>query len=431
MDFNSEDHAASRSMSTIYKTKTAIDLIKLQKWQHKLFLLWVPLCFAVLIMSCLWSDIQGRNTDYTNPGDDWQACLTQADYSYIPLNATIAPAFKQIANIRSGLTTCVIDEFLTGKCTYGCVANMSVDCFSKIAVTTPVVPNVALPTGHYLAGLSYLGVQTIIFSAIAHGSLHRALRHPSWLVSTIALLVWFFVAIFTYYTVNPIFAVPAQTNSTFLTYLFYNGSFEKYSNLNNGNNECHTAFRYVWVYLCFMLGIAATVLAGLFLAVYGEIIRYKSKNKKTYEPLEHTSIPCILGIFAVIFYLLILLSKILSSFNTLEGIAAFDLTIAEAGLQKLSIWYPPIWFPFVQPSLDIATILGIFCFMSILRGYTIQSVSAFRAAFGCSFVYALSMYPAVVGGFQFYRTNDFSDYSKCYNYFLEPSGESSIFIRCI
>eukprot|EP01034_Spumella_vulgaris_P023682 gene23682-29927_t len=253
-----------------------------------------------------------------------------------------------------------------------------------MSVATPVVPNVQLPTGHYLAGLSYLGVQTIIFSAIAHGSLHRALRHPSC------------------------------------------GSFDKYNNLTNGSNECHTAYRYVWVYLSFMLGIAATVLVGFFIAIYGEVVRYKSKNKKTYEPLEHTSIPCILGIFAVCFYLLILLSKILSSINTLEGIAAFDETITQAGADKLPIWYPQIWFPFVQPSLDIATILGIFCFMSILRGYTIQSVSAFRAAFGCSFVYAISMYPGVVGGFQFYKTNDFSNYDTCWNYFL-ASGTTAVF----
>ena len=231
--------------------------------------------------------------------------------------------------------------------------------------------------------------------------------------------MWFFVAIFTYYTVNPIFPVPAQTNSTLLSYLFYNHSFNKYSGLNNGNNMCEDAFRYVWVYLTFNLLIATTVFLGIFLAIYGEVVRYKSVNKKTYEPLEHTIIPCILGIFAVIFYALILTAKIVSSITELLGIEDFNLTIAQAGLSKLPIWFPPIWFPFVQPTLDIATILGIFCFMSILRGYTIQSVTAFRLACMCSFVYALSMYPAVVGGFQFYRTNDFSNFDTCWSYFME------------
>ncbi len=318
------------------------------------------------------------------------------------------------------MTTCVLSEN-PYPCNDTCIFALAVDCFSQIKISPPVVQNVALPTGHYLQGLSYLGIQTIIFSAIGHASLHRALRHPSWLVSTIALLVWFFVAIFTYYTVNPIFPVPAQTNSTLLTYLFYNHSFHKYSNLNNGNNECHEAFRYVWVYLTFLLLIAGTVFVGIFMAIYGEIIRYKSPNKKQYEPLAHTSIPCILGIFAVIFYALILISKIMSSITELLGIEDFTISIKQAGLDHLNIWFPPIWFPFVQPTLDIATILGIFCFMSILRGYTIQSVTAFRLAFMCSFVYAMSMYPAVVGGFQFYHTNDFSNYDTCWNYFLQKS----------
>lgn len=412
-------------MSTHFKRKQAHDLLVLQKWHGLIFMIWIPLCIGCLIWSCLWADIQGKNTEYTDYSD-WQTCLTQADYSYIPLNATLAPAFAQISTIKPTLTNCVIGEVLSGHCTLPCVMNMSTDCFSAIKVSPPVVQNVALPTGHYLQGLSYLGVQTIIFSAIAHAALHKALRHPSWLVSTIALQFWFCVAIFTYYTVNPIFGVPTQTNSTLLTYLYYGHSYSKYSNLNNGDNHCHKAVGYVWGNLGMLVGISATNFAGFLLACYGERIRYRSPNKKQYVPLKNTLVPCILGVIAVLFYGLILAGKMVASLQELSSIEDFDMTIKEAGLQKVTIWFPQIWFPFVQPTLDIATILGIFCFMSILRGYTIQSISAFRAAFGCSLIYALSMYPSVVGGFQFYDTNDFTNFNSCWQYF-QTAGKHHLF----
>ena len=112
--------------------------------------------------------------------------------------------------------------------------------------------------------------------------------------------------------------------------LYYGGTYTKFRNFNGGSNDCQPAFDNLWVYLTLNLLMISTALMALMIAIYAEIIRYKSPNKAKYEPLAHAIVPCILGIFAVFFYLLISFSKIGSSFNALMGIADFDYTEAQA-----------------------------------------------------------------------------------------------------
>jgi hypothetical protein len=269
-----------------------------------------------------------------------------------------------------------------------------------------------------LGGLSYIGIQAIIFSGIAHAVMHRALRHPSWLTSTIALMFWFVFAIFTYYTVSPILPVAQTTNSTLLNYLYYNSGYTKFDNFNNGDNDCKTGVTYVWVYLVFIVLIAITVFAGGIIGIYAEGIRYK-KLRKDYEPLQHTEIPVILGALAIVFYVILVSSKMLSSFTQLNAINAFNYTPTDAAANGYQMWFPQIFFPFAQPFFDLSTILGVASFMSVLRGYTIQSISAFRSAFISAFIFTITTYPPIVGAFEFYYYYHFDQYDSCYNFFLD------------
>ena len=40
--------------------------------------------------------------------------------------------------------------------------------------------------------------------------------------------------------------------------------------------------------------------------------------------------------------------------------------------------------------------------MSILRGYTVQSITAFRLATGACLIYTVSIYAPLIGAYQFY-----------------------------
>ena len=65
-------------------------------------------------MSCMYSFYAGENPRFNKPADNWQACMTLADYVYIPLNATLTPTIKKIqgglGETRTNLSNCVTNE---------------------------------------------------------------------------------------------------------------------------------------------------------------------------------------------------------------------------------------------------------------------------------------------------------------------------------
>lgn len=403
------------ALSDLHHQSTAMELIGLQVWHAQILKVYFPICICVIIMSCMWAFIVGDKSNYENPSGSWQACLLNADYTYIPLNATISQIGGKISQARAGVRDCFINNVLDGTCDGTCATSLITNCLSQLVPPDVDAQDVQLPTGHFMDGFSYLGVQAIIFSSIAHGVLYKGLRSPSWLLSSTVLISWFLLAMFTYYTVGPILPVPNGINSTLLTYLMYTGSYDKFRDFNNGDNHCHYALRVAWTYEIFILILCFTVFLGIFIAAYAERIRYKSPNKPHYTHLRYTTAPVVFSVLAGIAYVFFLASKITSASTELHAISNFDVPLSEAGK---GFWYPSIWFPFAVPTLDITTIVGICCVMSVLRGFTVQSLSAFRLAFMCSIVYALSIYPGLVGAYKFYDANNFYNDSDCKNFFL-------------
>mmetsp|Transcript_6584 Transcript_6584/g.7167 ORF Transcript_6584/g.7167 Transcript_6584/m.7167 type:complete len:502 (+) Transcript_6584:87-1592(+) len=401
---------SKQALSILYKRRTAEGLLGLQKILRVLIVLWVPVALGVIMMSSLWADIQAKGNGAFTPTHNWESCMTSADYQTIVLSETITP--------KSDASKLALFSCFSGTCHNSTCVNGLLDCaFSAKPI---VIPDPSLPSGKFLNGFSYLGVQTVIFTAGGLAAMRRALVHPTWLPSTIFLVFWFTYAVFTYYTVGPILPVPAQTNSSLITYLYYEASAYKFDNFNNGDNECGTARAYAWLYLCLNIFLGLLLFLSGVLGIYAERIRY-NQMKKHYEPLNHTSIPVILAIIAAFFYWLLSVAKMTGSLNDLNAINNFRLTKQQAADAGYTIWFPQIYFPFAQPFFDLSTILGIVTVMSIIRGYTIQSVSAFRLAFITSIVFTITIYPGIVGGIEFYRYNDFKDYDTCKNYFLDTS----------
>lgn len=174
-----------------------------------------------------------------------------------------------------------------------------------------------------------------------------------------------------------------------------------------------------------LLLLTFIVFLNLIFAIIGEAIKLQDKNGPKHIALEKTIYPSLLLLPAAVFYILIAVSKAYGSSNCLECISNFNYSIKEAVSAGYRLWFPSIWYPFVQPTLDINTVLFIATFMSVLRGYTIQSVSAFRLAFGTAMIYSLASYSPVVGAIQFFITNNFNNYEQCYGYFL--NGENKAF----
>jgi hypothetical protein len=220
-----------------------------------------------------------------------------------------------------------------------------------------------------------------------------------------------------YFVVNPIMPIPNQTNATLYTILTYASSYQKYDEFNSGNNVCDTGYTYLWGYLAMIILLIVLVVFNFLMAIYAESIKLNEQHQPDHTPLKNTLYPSLLLIPAAVFYLLVAISKAYGSTNSLDCISDFNYTEKQAVAAGYKIWFPSIWFPFIQPTLDISTVLFVATFMSVLRGYSIQSVSAFRLAFGTSLIYSLASYAPIIGGIQFYVTNNFHDTSSCSDYF--------------
>jgi hypothetical protein len=401
-------------MSRVMKQKTANELYFLQIYYRYVALAAIIISVPIIIMSSYWADILAKADMYTDFSAHWETCLTRADYQTI--------AFKTLTNLTTtakiaGFDQCMSRLVGAGACSTVCEANVENLCSAAIGGSLNDIP---INSGHFLGSVSYIGIQSVIFALIAHGNMMKALRHPSWLISACGMMMWFSFSIFTYYAVSPVLPVPGQTNATLMTLLYYEGDYTKYHNANGGDNKCLTAYRYVWVYLTFLILLAATIFAGLILGLYAENIRYKSKNKKHYEHLDHTEAPRILGILAISFYIMFAVSKMMSSYTELNAINQFNETPLEAVRSGKTVYFTQLWFPLAQPNVDLTTLLGISACISILRGFTVQSVSAFGLAGAMSAVYSFSSWPGVVGAYEFYYHNNFDNFDSCYNYFLSP-----------
>jgi len=118
-----------QELSVVFKKKTAEELLNLQIIYKYITIFWVPLCIAVIILSSLWSDIQGKKAEYTKndvnntqASDYWQACLVQADYQYIAIAENIK---IQTESKVSQFGTCLVNIVNsptnpTGVCTTTC-----------------------------------------------------------------------------------------------------------------------------------------------------------------------------------------------------------------------------------------------------------------------------------------------------------------------
>ena len=206
----------------------------LEKIHRYCMMLYVPLVIIIVIMGAKFSYIVGQSDMYTSPttvADHWEACIIQPGLVTLPI--------AEGANVtKLDLKSCLLKQpicFTTDG--FNCLIEGVLPCTAGIS--TPTDPQ--LPMGQFGQAITAVGLQAIIFSVgkyyylyyskftfnylyiliVSHGALSRALRHPSWLPATIALLCWTTFAIFTYYTINPVLPVPNTTNATLFVILHY------------------------------------------------------------------------------------------------------------------------------------------------------------------------------------------------------------------
>lgn len=222
-------------------------------------------------------------------------------------------------------------------------------------------------------------------------------------------------AIWSYYTISPILAVPNQINTTLVGVLYYNAFPEKFREYNDGDNKCNYARHVIMTNIGCMIGISVVSALTGAIAIYGEIIRYRSPNKQHYTHLKYTEIPLVLSVLMFLCYVCSLCAKMTTTITELNAVKDYDVPIDEA----TGLWFPSIYYPFPDAPLDVPTLLGVSTVLGVVRGYTVQSISAFKVAAINGVAFAVLLYAPLCGAFEFYDYHHFYHYDSCYNYFLD------------
>ena len=382
-------------------------LSRMHRWHQLLTICYLPLVITAMFFSCFWAYKEGSFQKYLDPSEDWEACLTTSNFVQIPVKESISLYSNQLkanlTNLLTNLYECPENLYECNNST-ACVSAISSTCYLPLLnasqnIPDPNIQNTNIRIGELLESLRYVGFQSVVFSLVSHGALNRALRHPTWLPATIAVMIWCFFAVLTYYTIEPIIPVPTETNGTTLLFLYYTKKYI-FDNINSGDNVCSAAYDTLWGYLTLLLCILVNMFGCILIACRAEYVRLHLPNRKIFQPLNYTHLPTIICGLILLAYALIVTMKIMTSVTMITAIRNFHQSPTEVAIQGTGIWFDNNFYPFQKGSIDINSVLFLGTIASVIRGYSRESTSAFRLAATLAFAYVITSYPGLVGAFR-------------------------------
>ncbi|GMH48620.1 hypothetical protein TrLO_g3474 [Triparma laevis f. longispina] len=251
--------------------------------------------------------------------------------------------------------------------------------------------------------MGFLGGQTLVYTWLAFAILYRSLNHYEWLLSTIAFMCYAVLGVVAYYTFNPFLPYPHQTaatvatltyyikpdmyDDTFIPYTHHDGTVEKVPMEN-----CDSAYNFNLAFLVVQyMSVSVTVML-LFIAFSAERIRRRYPLVNQLPPLKGTFFPMTICVICLLAYAVMVVSKAQASITSLDIIADKDS--------------PSSVFPFAQGSLDVPTVFLIVTTMSVIRGTTRSSTSAFRLSAVTAILHIALVYPNIVGNYEVTKYND-------------------------
>ncbi|GMI23040.1 hypothetical protein TeGR_g9670, partial [Tetraparma gracilis] len=249
----------------------------------------------------------------------------------------------------------------------------------------------------FSTSMAFTGQQTLVYTWLAFAILFRSLCHYEWLLSTIAFMLYAVLGVVAYYSFNPFLPYPHQTAATVASLTYFIRP-EMYDNTGytvtdaNGdkefilNDSCDKAYHWNLSFLVVQYASVAIVVLLLGIAFSAERIRRRYPLQNPFPPLTGTTVPCVISAVVLAAYAVMVVSK------------------ADASIVNLSIMKDNLaannGFPFAQGSVDICTVMLIVATMSVIRGTTRGSTSAFRLASVASILHIALVYPIVVGNYE-------------------------------
>lgn len=155
--------------------------------------------------------------------------------------------------------------------------------------------------------------------------------------------------------------------------------------------------------------VGVTVLLAL-IGIRAEVARQHTPRRSYYHRLGNTTLPVVLTAMLFVGYFIAIFAKADFSIALLEVLNKDESKTKNSSVSSL--------FPFSVGALDITTVLLVVNMMAVIRGYTHQSVSAFRLAAVSAVVQVATAYPAIIANIRYYDNNELSDDTKCRDFFI-------------
>lgn len=286
------------------------EVVEKSKKIHKiLFMLWIPMCMAVVIMTSWMTHIGVKASRYEDVTSTWQSCLFTPNYVTLPLSDTA------LAPVLALLGFPISDKQL----------QLSGFIFSNI----------------------YLGTQATIMTFLGQMVLYRSWKHVGWILTSAFFGLWCSLISMTYYISSPVLPTPVGTNSTMILIMYYLKR-KDWEDINDGDNMCSTAFNFIVIYIACIMAMIVLMGAGTSLAF---LVSYRRMKDPSYQKIiaPHGGKEVfMLTLVMMVTYIGLFMGKLIGSVNGLDALRdSSNTSIDDFIVTKDSlIYYPKIFYPF-------------------------------------------------------------------------------------
>jgi len=347
------------------------------------------------LMSCYLGYIAGRQGSYNDVTSDWQQCMFEPNYAILP-----------IAEAAEGNPTLELLEQL----------GFPIDPQDK-----------QLSMGNFLNSLIYVGTIVTVLTMLGHAAIHRSWGQETWILTSACFGFWCTMLSVTYYTASPPLPVPSATTSTLFLLMYWLR--ERYfDDVNNGDNECGEAYRFLVLFIALCVIMVFSLMMANIMAFTIEYERYKlmvQQQNLSYGKFRGAGVVLTLAVGMMFCYTGMVSGRIVSSFVSVDCFRNFDMTLEEfthpdANTTNVGLYYPDIHYPFQPGTANITTLLWAVIFVTVVRVFFTTRPAGLKIIGVSSLLYVLINSASMVYLLSLYFEEDLNKDSVCFRYFSDP-----------
>lgn len=346
-----------------------------------IFPVWGVVALALVGMTAQLAYVGGRAGHYTDVTESWEACMFQPNYVVIPIENS------NIANILKSLGI--------------------------------PIENANVTKGAFGTGLIYLCCQTITFTLLGLLMIFRSWNHIGWILPSGFFGLWCSLLSITYYTSAPPLPVASETTTTILLLSIWLKK-SSWVNLNDGNNQCESAYYYVLIVLILNIILIALLSVCNTFAFSLEYIRLTDPARVPLKSPNGSFLVLILTLVMMVCYVGAFIGRVATSVTSLQALEDYNTKLEDIVYEKGQQYLPDIYYPFKAGFMNLTSMCWAVIYISAARAYFGSRIAAYKTAAAASLVYFLTNTSSMFYIMALYYDLELEKDTVCFNYFQQP-----------